>query len=118
MLSPSLDATLAVCPAQAARASRFKLTSRLRNERPDLEYAEIITAAVGALLLAAAADLLTGRRGLLATSLVSATGAVCGWFLAVRVFAVSTMDSWVWIPWSLIGSVVCLVAFFLFRGKR
>ncbi len=118
MLSPSLDATLAVCPAQAARASRFKLTSRLRNERPDLEYAEIITAAVGALLLAAAADLLTGRRGLLATSLVSATGAVCGWFLAVRVFALAITDSWTWVPWAMGGAVFCLLAFFLFRSKR
>ena len=80
--------------------------------------AESFEAAVGGLLLAWVADLLTGRRGLGGATLVSGVGLLCGWFLAVRVFAVSTMDSWVWIPWSLVGSVVCLVAFFLFRSKR
>ena len=83
-----------------------------------MQYLDIVVAVAGGLLLAWIADLLTGRRGLGGTALVSGVGLVCGWFLAVRVFAVSTMDSWVWIPWSLIGSVVCLVAFFLFRGKR
>jgi hypothetical protein len=83
-----------------------------------LQYLDIVAAVAGGLLLAWIADLLTGRRGLGGTALVSGIGLLCGWFLAVRVFAVSTMDSWVWIPWSLIGSVVCLVAFFLFRGKR
>ena len=77
-----------------------------------------LAAVAGGLLLAWIADLLTGRRGLGGTALVSGVGLLCGWFLAVRVFAVSTMDSWVWIPWSLVGSVVCLVAFFLFRSKR
>jgi hypothetical protein len=52
------------------------------------------------------------------TSLVSGVGLACGWFLAVRVFAISTMDSWVWVPWALVGSGFCLVAFFLFRNKR
>ena len=83
-----------------------------------MQYLDIVAAVAGGLLLAWIADLLTGRRGLGGTALVSGVGLLCGWFLAVRVFAVSTMDSWVWIPWSLIGSVVCLIAFFLFRGKR
>lgn len=83
-----------------------------------MQYLDIVAAAAGGLLLASIADLLTGRRGLGGTALVSGIGLLCGWFLAVRVFAVSTMDSWVWIPWSLIGSVICLVAFFLFRSKR
>ena len=83
-----------------------------------LQYLDIVAAAAGGLLLAWVADLLTGRRGLGGATLVSGVGLLCGWFLAVRVFAVSTMDSWVWIPWSLVGSGVCLVAFFLFRGKR
>ncbi|WP_374387547.1 transglycosylase [Brevundimonas sp.] len=83
-----------------------------------MQYLDIVAAAAGGLLLAWVADLLTGRRGLGGATLVSGVGLLCGWFLAVRVFAVSTMDSWVWIPWSLVGSVVCLVAFFLFRGKR
>jgi len=83
-----------------------------------LPYAEIITAVVGAFLLAWLADSLTGRRGLFATSLVSGVAAVAGWFLAVRVFAVGTMDSWIWVAWSLAGSVLALGAFFLFRSKR
>ena len=83
-----------------------------------MQSLDIVAAAAGGLLLAWIADLLTGRRGLGGTALVSGIGLLCGWFLAVRVFAVSTMDSWVWIPWSLIGSVICLVAFFLFRSKR
>ncbi len=83
-----------------------------------LEYADIILAVVIVLALAWVADLLTGRRGFFATSLVSATGAVCGWFLAVRVFGVSTMDQLGWTLWSGIGAILCLVAFFLFRNKR
>jgi hypothetical protein len=39
-------------------------------------------------VLAWLADLFTGRRGLFATGLVSGVGAIAGWFLAVRVFAV------------------------------
>lgn len=83
-----------------------------------MQYADIAAAVLGGLLLAWIADLLTGRRGLGGTILVSGVGLACGWFLAVRVFAVSTMDSWVWTPWALAGSAVCLIAFFLLRNKR
>ncbi len=83
-----------------------------------MQYADIAIAVAGGLLLAWIADLLTGRRGFGGTSLVSGIGLVCGWFLAVRVFAASTMDSYAWIPWALAGSAICLVAFFLFRSKR
>ena len=83
-----------------------------------MQYADIAAAVAGGLLLAWIADLLTGRRGFGGTSLVSGIGLACGSFLAVRVFAVSTMDSWVWVPWALVGSGICLVAFFLFRNKR
>jgi uncharacterized membrane protein YeaQ/YmgE (transglycosylase-associated protein family) len=62
--------------------------------------------------------MLTGKRGLFATSLVSAVGAVAGWFLAVRVFGASTMDQWTWVWWSMAGSAIALVTFFLFRNKR
>lgn len=86
-------------------------------ERP-LQYADIVTAVLGAFVLAWLADLLTGRRGLFATALVSGVGAVAGWFLAVRVFAVSTMDQWNWVLWSMIAAVIALGAFFLFRSKR
>lgn len=83
-----------------------------------MQYAELLIAALGALLLAWIADLLTGRRGLAATLLVSGVGAICGGFLAIRVFAVSTLAQWPWVGWSLVASVVCLFAFFLFRNKR
>lgn len=83
-----------------------------------MEYADIILALAVTLGLAWIADLLTGRRGFFATSLAAATGAVCGWFLAVRVFGASTMDEMGWVLWSAIGSALCLGAFFLFRNKR
>lgn len=83
-----------------------------------MQYAEIIVALAGGGLLAWIADLLTGRRGLFATSLVSGVGVVCGCFLAVRVFAVATLSEWPWVVWSMAGAVICLVAFFLFRNKR
>ena len=83
-----------------------------------MQYAEIVAAAVGGLLLAWIADLATGRRGFGGTALVSGIGLACGWFLAVRVFAVATMNDWLWTIWALVGSVICLVAFFLFRSKR
>jgi hypothetical protein len=86
--------------------------------RDRLQYADIVFAVLGALLLAWLADLATGRRGLFATSLVSGVAAVAGWFLAVRVFAISTMDQWTWVLWSMIASAVALGAFFLFRSKR
>lgn len=83
-----------------------------------MQYADILIAVLGAAALAWIADLLTGRRGLAATSLVSATGAACGWFLCVRVFGVATLEQWQWVVWALAGSAICLVAFFLFRSKR
>ena len=83
-----------------------------------MQYADIVIAVLGALALAWTADQLTGRRGLFATSLVSGVAAVAGWFLAVRVFAVSTMDQWTWVGWSLAASAVALATFFLFRNKR
>lgn len=81
-------------------------------------YADIAIAVVGALVLAWIADLLTGRRGLGGTMLVAAVGASCGAFLAIRVFAVAALGDWIWVIWSMVAAVVCLVAFFLFRSKR
>lgn len=83
-----------------------------------MQYADIVIAVLGALALAWLADLFTGRRGLFATSLVSGVAAVAGWFLAVRVFGVSTMEQWDWVLWSMVASAVALIAFFLFRSKR
>jgi hypothetical protein len=83
-----------------------------------LPYVEIIAAVIGAFTLAWLADLVSGRRGLFATSLVSAVAAVAGWFLAVRVFGTSTMNEWTWVLWSLAASTLALGAFFMFRSKR
>lgn len=83
-----------------------------------MEHADIILAGAGVFALAWIADLLTGRRGLFGASLVSGTGALCGWFLAVRVFAVSSMDGIGWTAWSGAGAILCLVTFFLFRNTR
>ena len=90
--------------------------SQVRRTR--LQHADIVIAVLGAFALAWAADQLTGRRGLFATSLVSGVAAVAGWFLAIRVFAVSTMDGWTWVGWSLAASAIALAGFFLFRNKR
>jgi uncharacterized membrane protein YeaQ/YmgE (transglycosylase-associated protein family) len=86
--------------------------------RGRLQYVDIVIAVVGAFVLAWLADQLTGRRGLFATSLVSGVAAVAGWFLAIRVFAVGTMDGFGWVTWSLAASVLALIGFFLFRSKR
>ena len=83
-----------------------------------MQHVDIVIAVLGAFALAWLADLLTGRRGLFATSLVSAVAAIAGWFLAVRVFGVSTMSEWTWVLWSLAASALALGGFFLFRSKR
>ncbi len=83
-----------------------------------MQYADIAIAVLGAFALAWLADLVTGRRGLFATSLVSGVAAVAGWFLAIRVFGVATMDEWGWVVWSLAASALALGGFFLFRSKR
>ena len=63
-------------------------------------------------------DAVTGRRGLAAPLLVALTGALCGGFLAVRVFGVATMDHWPWVLWSVVGAALALGAHFLFRNTR
>ena len=90
--------------------------SQVRRTR--LQHVDIVIAVLGAFALAWTADQLTGRRGLFATSLVSGVAAIAGWFLAIRVFAISTMDGWTWVGWSLAASALALVTFFLFRNKR
>ena len=83
-----------------------------------MQYADIAIAVLGAFVLAWLADMLGGRRGLFATSLVSGVAAAAGWFLAIRVFGVSTMEQWTWVMWSMVASVIALAGFFLFRSKR
>lgn len=83
-----------------------------------MQHADIVIAILAVLVLAWAADQITGRRGLFGASLVSATGAACGWFLAVRVFGAATMDELGWTLWSGAGSVLSLFTFYLFRNTR
>jgi len=83
-----------------------------------LQYADLAIAALGAFFLAWLIDFATGKRGLFANLLVSGTGAVMGWFLAVRVFALSTSDEWAWVLWAMGAALVSLLMFQLFRSKR
>lgn len=83
-----------------------------------MQHADIVIAILAVLALAWAADQITGRRGLFGASLVSATGAACGWFLAVRVFGAATMDELGWTLWSGTGSALSLFTFYLFRNTR
>ena len=105
-------------PAHEGEIESVFVVEAPQVRRTRLQYADIVVAVLGAFALAWTADQLTGRRGLFATSLVSGVAAVAGWFLAVRVFAVSTMEGWTWVGWSMSASVIALAAFFLFRSKR
>ena len=80
-----------------------------------MQHLDVVVALLAVLGLAVVADQLTGRRSLDQALLA---GAICGGFLHVRVFALGSMDGWGWVLWSLIGAVLCLLAHFLFRGKR
>lgn len=83
-----------------------------------MQHLDVVLALLAVVGLAVVADQLTGRRSLDQALLVGGVGAVCGGFLHVRVFALGSMDGWSWVLWSLIGAVLCLIAHFLFRGKR
>jgi len=83
-----------------------------------LQYADLAIAALGSFFLAWLIDASTGRRGLFANLLVSGTGAIAGWFLSVRVFAVSTSDQWTWVLWAMGAALAALLMFQLFRSKR
>ncbi|NBW07847.1 MAG: transglycosylase [Caulobacteraceae bacterium] len=83
-----------------------------------MQYADIVVAVLGVLAVAWIADLLSGKRGYFAALLVAGVGAVCGWFLPIRVFANTTMDDWLWVACALGGAVFSLIAYYLFRNKR
>lgn len=83
-----------------------------------MQHLDLILALLATVGLAVVADQLTGRRSLDQALLVAGTGAVCGAFLCVRVFAAGSMDGWLWVGWSLIGAALSLAAWFLFRSKR
>ncbi len=83
-----------------------------------MQYADIVAAVIGVLIIAGIADQLGGKRGFGGALLVATTGAVCGWFLVIRVFATSTMDDWTWVLWATGGAALSLLAYYLFRNKR
>lgn len=83
-----------------------------------MPYLEILTTLVGVAILGWAGDLVSGRRALPAMIVVALTGAICGAFLALRVFAVVNYDSWIWPMWSFAGAAVSMLVYFLFRNKR
>ena len=83
-----------------------------------MAYAPPLAALAGALLIAWMGDAATGRRGYFGASLAALTGAACGAFLALRVFAIGQPEDWSWLAWSLIGSAGLLLIYTLFRSKR
>jgi hypothetical protein len=83
-----------------------------------LQYADILIAIAGVLIIAAVADQLGGKRGFGGALLVASVGAACGWFLVIRVFAMATMSDWIWVLWALGGAVASLTAYYLLRSKR
>jgi len=83
-----------------------------------LQYLDVLIAVLASVALAWGADLMTGRRGLFATLLVSGTGAVCGRFLAVRVFAVAVTGIAEVLMWTTPGTVHCPAPPFVFRAQR
>jgi len=83
-----------------------------------MPYIEMAATAVVAVALAWLADIVTGRRDLPGFIVVALTGAAGGAFLTLRVFALSTIDSWLWHMGAAIGTVAAIVLYFLFRKQR
>jgi ribose/xylose/arabinose/galactoside ABC-type transport system permease subunit len=75
-------------------------------------------AGLGVLALGIIAYIVTGRRSLSGSLLVASVSAGCGAFLALRVFAVAQVTDWMWLVWALIGALIGLVSYYLFRSKR
>lgn len=83
-----------------------------------MPYVELAVTFVVVSLLALLADFLAGRREMPAFFVVAYAGAICGVFLVLRVFALVTLESWVWPLWAAGGAVTGLLLYFLFRNKR
>lgn len=101
---------------RGCQSSMIGAASHRRGNR--VQYIEAIVVLAVAAGLGWAADLMTGRRNVGVSILVAVTGAACGAFLAVRVFATASFESWGWAPWSVAGAILALFGFFLFRNKR
>ncbi|WP_312125818.1 transglycosylase [Brevundimonas sp.] len=83
-----------------------------------MPYIELLSTLAAIAVLAWVADLVTGRRALANMMIVGATGGAAGAFLALRVFAVSEYDSWVWPIWAVAAAVIAMLVYFMFRNKR
>lgn len=83
-----------------------------------MPYIELAVTIAVVSALAFLADLLAGRREMPAFFIVAYTGAICGVFLVLRVFALVTLDSWIWPVWAAGGAIVGLLLYFIFRKKR
>ncbi|WP_292040196.1 MULTISPECIES: transglycosylase [unclassified Brevundimonas] len=83
-----------------------------------MPYIELLSTLAAIAVLAWVADLVTGRRALANMMIVGATGGVAGAFLALRVFAVSEYDSWIWPIWAVAAAVIAMLVYFMFRNKR
>jgi hypothetical protein len=83
-----------------------------------MPYVEMAVTVIAAVALAWLADIATGRRDLPGFIVVALTGALGGAFLVLRVFALSTLDSWMWPVGAAIGSLAAIILYFLFRKQR
>lgn len=83
-----------------------------------MPYIELLSTLAAIAALAWVADLITGRRALANMIIVGVTGGIAGAFLALRVFAVTEYDSWIWPIWSVSAAVIAMLVYFMFRNKR
>ena len=83
-----------------------------------MQYLDWILAIGLTVALAAAADMASGRRGIIKHLLVAASGAVAGAFLGVRVLQTATFQGWAWVGWTATGAALALLVFLLTRSKR
>ncbi|WP_122465220.1 MULTISPECIES: transglycosylase [Brevundimonas] len=83
-----------------------------------MQYLDWIVAIGLTVALAVGVDMASGRRGIIKHLLVSASGAVAGAFLGVRVFQTATFNGWAWVGWTAMGAALALAVFLLTRSKR
>lgn len=83
-----------------------------------MPYIELVATVAGIVALAWLADFISGRRALPAMIIVGLSGGAAGAFLALRVFSIANYDSWIWPLWAVIGAMLSMLLYFMFRNKR